>query len=1049
MISKLFKFKKSKFVIFSVALCLWIIQPLVAFELQAQTQKVTGSVRDNAGEPVIGASVVQKGTSSNGAITDVDGNFSLNVPGNATLVVSSLGYTTREINVNNQKQLSIQLNEESKALDEVVVVGYGTQKKVTVTGAISTVGGSQVVKTVNENVQNMLTGKAPGVRVVQTTAEPGSFNSHLDIRGFNVNSGSEALVVIDGIPRTPNEFQRLNPNDIESISILKDASAAIYGVRSAQGVILVTTKKGDKGTVNFNYSGTYTAQVPSGLPSTVDPIGYMTLRNEKNMHNINGGSLLFNQDAMDAYRTGAKQGTDWYNAVFSSSSPQTMHTLSATGGNDMVSFYTSVGYEYQEGFFKSRDLNYNKYNIRSNITVKLTDRLKLETNLSGIIDQQNRPYQDSWWIVRAFWRQNSTIPVYADPEQTMLYNGLIEGNNPVSFMTSDVCGYKKYGNKWFNGTGSLTYDIPGIKGLSIKGTLNAVYYVSDNTVYNKAYKQYTYNDASKTYTTYILQSPNSIQRQTYTKTDLLGSLMLNYDRTFDLHRVSGVLVWEGQKHSGDNFSAKRELLLPLDHLFAGQALNQAATMDAGASGLYKNATEAWAGRLNYAYADKYLLEAQFRYDGSSKFGPGHQWGLYPSISAGWRVSEENFFKSLGLSFVEQLKLRASYGVLGDDNALNYQFITGYNFPTGTDPRNFTGGYVFGGNFVPSADNKGIPNPQITWYNSKTFNAGVDFDGWNGLFGFTAEYFNRDRTGLLATRNGGIPTVVGAALPQENLNSDRTFGLELELRHSNKINDFTYQVKGMAAITRNKWLYKEHPTYGSSWNNWKNNQTGRLQGIQSGWQGDGQFTSWDEIYNYSVYTNRGLLPGDYKYVDWNGDGIIDGNDSHPIRFNQYPWLNFSLNIDAQYKGFDLTMFWQGSALGSVIYGEQLREPLWGNNNSGAMTQFLDRWHLADPTADPYNPYQQWIPGHFANTGTLPDANSSFNCENDAYIRLKTVELGYTLPKIAGIKNLRVFVNAYNILTFSKVRYIDPEHTSDTYGYLYPMNKTYSVGLNLKF
>lgn len=1047
MICKLFNFRKSKIIFFSIALFLWVIQPLVAFELQAQT--INGNVRDGAGEPVIGANVVQKGT-TNGTITDVNGNFSLNAPGSATLVVSYLGYATQEVRVNNQNQLSIQLSEDSKSLEEVVVVGYGTQKKATITGAISTVGGSEVVKTVNENVQNMLTGKATGVRVTQSTAEPGSFNNHLDIRGYNVNGGSDALVVIDGIPRTTSEFQRLNPNDIESVSVLKDASAAIYGVRAAQGVILVTTKKGEKGTVNFNYSGTFTAQHPSGLPSTVDPIGYMSLRNELNMHNINGGSLLYGQDAFDDYTSGRKQGTDWYDAVFASYAPQTMHTLSASGGNDKISFYTSVGYEYQDGFFKSKDLNYNKYNIRSNITAQLTKRLKFEANLSGIIDQQNRPYQDSWWIIRGFWRQSSLIPIYADPAHTMLYQGLIEGDNPVSFMQSDVVGYKKFGNKWFGGTGSLTYDIPGIKGLSIKGTVNANYNISDNTFFNKAYNQYQYDEASQTYTMFTRQSPSSIQRQAYMKTDLLGSIMLNYDQTFGLHKVGGVLVWEAQKHSGDNFSAQRQLLLPLDHLFAGQALNQLATMDAGSGALYERATEALAGRINYGYADKYLVEAQFRYDGSSMFGPGHQWGFFPSLSLGWRISEENFFKNSGLSFVNQLKLRASYGILGDDAASAYQFISGYNFPTGSDSRNFTGGYVFNGVFVPSADNKGIPNPDITWFKSKTFNAGVDFDGWNGLFGFTLEYFNRDRAGLLAQRTGGIPTVVGAALPQENLNSDRTFGLELELRHNYKVNkDFSYQLKGMASITRNKWIDWEHAIYGSSLSNWINNQEGRLQGIHTGWQGAGQFTSWNDIYNYAIYTNRGVLPGDYKYEDWNGDGIIDGNDTHPISFNQTPWLNFSLTIGAQYKGLDLSMLWQGSAMGTVIYGEQLRQPLWGNDNSGAMTQFLDRWHLADPTADPYDPAQQWISGYYANTGSLPDVNSSFNSVNGAYLRLKSAELGYTLPKITGIKDLRIFVNAYNILTITKVKYIDPEHTDDTYGYLYPLNKSYSVGLNLKF
>lgn len=1047
------KFKKSKFIIFSSVFILCFIFSAFAFELQAQTT-VNGKVIDNMGEPVVGANVMQKGT-INGMATDANGSFSLNVPGNATLVVSCLGYNTVEIRVNNQTNLSIRLEEDLKKLEEVVVVGYGVQQKVTVTGAISAVGGRDVVKTVNENVQNMLTGKLPGIRVTQKTAEPGAFNNVLDIRGYRVNSNnnnpSEPLIVIDGIPRTIEEFQRLDPNDIESISILKDASAAIYGVRSANGVILITSKKGEKGIISLNYSGTFTAQVPSGLPATLGALDYMTLRNEKNMRNVNGGSLIYTDDRFEEYLSGKKVSTDWYPEVFGSYAPQTMHNLSASGGTDRVSFYTSVGYEYQGGFFKSNDLSYEKYNVLSNISAKITNRLTFDMNLSGIVDQQNRPYQDSWWIIRGFWRQNPLMPVYADPEGTMLYHGLIEGDNPVSFMQKDVVGYKKYGKRLFNGTGSLKYDIPGIPGLSAKGLLNVRYYIADNKLYNKAYDQFRYDAASETYTKFTRQAPSSIERETYLRYDLMASAMLNYDKTFlNLHKVSGVLVWEVQKNAGDNFRAKRDLLLPLDHLFAGQSLNQLATMNiSGNSDLYNRTTEGLAGRINYGYADKYLLEFQFRYDGSSRWGPGYQWGFFPSASAGWRISEEPFFKKFGLSFVEQLKFRVSYGVLGDDAASSYQFISGYNFPTNSDRRNFTGGYVFGGDFLPSADNKGIPNPFITWYKSQTFNAGIDFDGWNRLLGFTVEYFNRDRKGLLATRNGGIPTVVGASLPQENLNSDRTFGLELELRHRNKIGDLTYQLKAISYITRNKRLYWEHASYGNSWENWRNNQTNRLQGVHRHYEGNGRFETWEDIWNYPVYINRDVLLGNYKYLDWNGDGEINGNDEHPIRFNQQPWLNYSLIADFQYKGFDLNMLWSGSGMGSVIYGEQLREPLWGSGEASAMAQFMDRWHLVDPKGDPYDPYQQWIPGHFANTGVLPETNSTFNCEDITYLRLKSVELGYTLPKILGVKDLRIFLNAYNVLTFTKVKYIDPEHPDDTYGYLYPVNKTYSIGLNLKF
>ena len=406
-----------------------------------------------------------------------------------------------------------------------------------------------------------------------------------------------------------------------------------------------------------------------------------------------------------------------------------------------------------------------------------------------------------------------------------------------------------------------------------------------------------------------------------------------------------------------------------------------------------------------------------------------------------------------MSFINEFKVRASYGKTGDDNASSYQFLSGYNYPTNSDARNFTGGYVFNGNFNASADNKGIANPYITWFTSKTFDIGVDFEAWHGLFGFTADYFSRNRQGLLATRNGGIPTVVGAGLPQENINSDRTFGVDLELNHRNQLGDFRYSTKGIFSLTRVKRLYVERGAIGSSWNNWRSNQNDRLQGMHWGYQGIGQYQSWDEIWANKTYTGRGTIIGDYQYEDWNGDGEINGNDAHPIHYNQNPWMNFSFIFDGSYKGFDLNFLLQGSGMGSIIYGEQLREPMWGSGESGAMVQFMDRWHPTDSKADPYAPATKWTSGHFAYTGTLTDANSSFNVENGAYLRLKSIELGYSLPtgilKKTGLHNFRLYVNAYNLFTITKVKFVDPEHPNDLYGYLYPLNKTVSVGLNIKF
>jgi TonB-linked SusC/RagA family outer membrane protein len=477
-------------------------------------------------------------------------------------------------------------------------------------------------------------------------------------------------------------------------------------------------------------------------------------------------------------------------------------------------------------------------------------------------------------------------------------------------------------------------------------------------------------------------------------------------------------------------------------------------MNANADGLYENTNLALVGKGNYNFDNKYLLEALFRYDGSSKFAQGSQWGFFPAASIGWRISEENFFRDIpALSFVTNLKVRSSYGKTGDDGASTYQFISGYNYPTSTSSRNFTGGYVFDGSFNASADNKGIPNPNITWFTATAFDVGIDLELWNGLLGVTADYFSRNREGLLATRAGGIPTVVGAGLPQENLNSDRTFGFDLELSHKNRIGDVGYNVRGLFSLTRVKRLYVERSAIGSSWSNWKNNQNDRLQGVHNGLDDDGQFQSWEDIWNSPYYIGRGTLPGDYRYEDWNGDGEINGNDVHPIHYNQFPWMNFSLIFDASYKGFDLNFLLQGSSMSSTIYGEQLRIPLWGNGESGAMEQFMDRWHPEDPKADPYDPATRWLPGHYAYTGTLPDENSSFNVENGAYLRLKSVELGYSIPsswsKKIKIRGFRIYANAYNLLTFTKVRYVDPEHPLDNFGYLYPLNKTVSVGLNIKF
>ena len=1040
-----------KYPLLLLAICIAVCQGNAFAQQTDLLKRIKGIVQDQLNTPVQNASVQVKGGTT-GTLTDKEGAFSITVSGEQpVLLFSAVGYQAQEIQVTGDSSLIVTLlPATTNALEEVVVVGYGTQKKSSLTGAVSSIRGEDIRTTKNENPQNMLTGKVPGVRIVQKSAEPGAFNNTFDIRGFGA-----PLIIIDGVPRSNADFQRMNANDIENISVLKDASAAIYGVRSANGVVLITTKKGKNNESILSYDGSFVWQFPSGLPKTVDIYQYMTLRNEAAMHNINGGAPVYNDQAFEDYRTGKRKSYDWYPLVFAKYAPQAQHNLSATGGNEKFQYYVGGGYLNQGSFFQTNDLNYNKYNLRTSITAKIGKQFTLDANINLVTETINQPYQSAWWIIRGFWRQGPHLPDYANDDKSRPYHGLIEGDNPISFMDKDISGYRVYKNSWVQPVLSLRYDIPSVTGLYAKTLFSYDYSVSNRNYYQKEYKQYRYDEATKQYSTFTRQSPDRITREAYFTTQLLSQTSLNYSRLFNsLHKVDGALIWEVQKREGDNFIAQRDLALQLPYLFAGVSLNQQGRMNTGAGDFYENANVGLAGRLDYAFNDKYLAEFLFRYDGSSKFAGGYQWGFFPGGSVGWRISEEKFFKNAGaLSFVKQLKIRASYGTMGDDGASAYQWAPGYVYPSGTDSRNFTGGYVFDGNFMASANNKGIVNPAITWFTSKSFDAGIDFVGWNGLLGITFDYFNRRREGLLSARNGGIPTVVGAALPQENLNSDLNYGYDFQITHNNNIGDIAYSLSGIFSYTRVKALYVERGPNGSSYSNWRNNQNDRLQNVWWGYTGNGRYESWEDIWNSPVYVGRGTLPGDYRYEDWNGDGEINDLDRHPFQLSSTPWINYGFSASFSWKGIDLFFLLQGSALSTVQYVEQLYQPLWGNSESGAMVQFMDRWHPQDPKADPYDPQTVWIPGYYGYTGTLPDVGSSYNSVNGAYLRLKSVELGYALPekwiKRIGVKNTRFYVNGYNLLTATKVRYIDPEHPNETYGYLYPLNKTVSVGLNVTF
>ncbi len=1026
---------------------------------QAQGIMVKGKVVDQHNEPVIGATVgVDKGKAK--TVTDIDGNFTLQVPANAQIVVNYIGMKPATQSVGGRRELNFVLQDDVNQLQDVVVVGYGTQKRGSITGSVAAVKGDEMVRTKNENPQNMLTGRVAGVRVWQKSSEPGSYNNNFDVRGMGT-----PLVIIDGVPRDMSDFQRMNADDIQDISVLKDASASIYGLRSANGVVLVTTKKGQAGQTKFSYNGSYTIQSPKSMPKLLDAYKTMTLYNERNLNNVNGGSKIYTDEMFDEFRNGTRRETDWNNLIFAKTSPQTNHNITVSGGNDKTQYFVSFGALYQEGFFKSGDLNYHKYNITSNLTTEVYRGLKLSLNINAMTDKQNNPYCTSTDIIRNYWRQGVLFPAYADEAGTMLnYDGLDLEENTVAKMTADISGYRRYKQSQVLTSGIVEYDFGTLfnvlKGLKAKVMFSYDYHLNNNTIYRKQYYQYAYDPATQTYKQklYASSAPSNLRREHYDTQQFLSQYTLSYNRDFGPHSVAAVVGMETQRRTGDNFYAMRNLAFSSPYLFNGVEEGQVANSATG--GIYSANYNAFIGRLNYSFAQRYLVEGQFRYDGSSKFAKGHRWGFFPSVSLGWVVSEEPWFKKIEfLKGVDQLKLRASYGEMGDDSGANYDWVAGYTYPStsGNSEKGYYNqyapGFIFGSQFVYAATPMAIPNELISWYKAKTFNVGVDFDTNNKLFGFSLDYFSRKMTGLYEYRTSVFPTVIGAKPPRENANSSRNFGMELELRHHNRIGrNFVYNVKGIVTITRQKYLTAiQNGPYANAYDQWRNDHlNNRYQGVQFGYEGNGRYQNWDEIWNETLYHEKNLLPGDYKYLDWNGDGEINSQDEHPYAFDQTPWMNYSLSIDCAYKGFDFSMLWQGSALGSMSYEEPLYS-IWGQNGGGALEQYWDRWHPADENADPYDPNTKWVKGYYAYTGHYPSANSTFNRVSTAYLRLKQIELGYTLPKWKAFPslNLRVYANAYNLLTITGVKFVDPEHPSDDLGRLYPLNRTYTFGVQVSF
>jgi TonB-linked SusC/RagA family outer membrane protein len=1030
-----------------------------------QNIPVNGTVTDAAGELIIGASISEKGNERNGTITDVNGRFGLQTQPGALLVISYIGYAQQEVPVGNGKNLAIVLLEDRQQLDEVVVVGYGAQKKLSLTGAVAAISNERIVTTKSNNVQNALAGKIAGVKISQGEPEPGVFDNEFSIRGLGA-----PLVIIDGVPR--ENMVRLDNNEIESISILKDASASIYGTRAANGVVLITTKKGAKSSkFQFEYNGYVGFERFINLPEPVDAIGFMTLRNEQ-VANRGEKTLPYSNADFEPYRNGSKQSQDWIFQFLNQTPIETQHSVSATGGTDKITFFANLGYYSQEGIWKGGLSNYERYNLRSNVTAELVKGLTMDMFLNLHYDLRNSQGEGTWRLLDGAYGNPSINPVFINDDPN--YPGVAGNSRHLYLTTTRKAGYHWYAERNAQTNLALNWEVPWVKNLRLRGMYSYDWKGLDEKEFRTPFVQYR-PDLTTSANNY-----NRYWRQFVGFTNTLLQLSASYSASIDKHNLSVLALYEESVRKADNFEAKRDVILTsVEQLLAGSTSNQEANQQRTKSVDGRNVSvlghlvnKAVVGRLNYDYASKYLAEFSFRYDGSSRFAPSKQWGFFPAVSAGWRISEEAFVKD-NLSQLTNLKLRASYGLMGDDSDVAYQYLTGYDYPnTGNQ-----GGYSFGNEsgsytYVYGITPRGIPNAQFSWIESQVLDLGLDVDLWNGLLGIEVDIFRRRREGMKATRDVVIPGEVGANIAQENLNSDRTDGFELTLSHRNKVGNVRYNLSGFIAASRTKNLHIERAASRNSYANWYDNYNNRYGNIVWGMDYLGQYQSFDEIFSGPVTYNANayLLPGDQIYRDWNEDGVINDDDRHPIAINgevdgrMKPIMTYGFTLGGEYRSFDLSLTLQGSGTAwrrnnEVDYYETALGA--GNSNLGnGMAVFTDRWHRVDET----NPskWQDWIPGHYPSTyasthGGSPRngyaregnyGNTKFWLYNAAYARLKSVEVGYTLPRAwtrkLSVERARFFFNGYNLLTLTGAKFLDPEQPAR-----YPLNRSYNIGANITF
>jgi len=1029
-------------------------------EESLQTQ-VEGNVTDGNGMPVLGVNVIEKGT-SNGVVTDFDGNYEITTQSSdAVLEFSFIGFRTQEVDVNGQTTIDVQLKEDQAQLDEVIVVGYGTQKRELITGSVATVNTEELEKSVSLDVTNALAGRMPGVIATNSGGEPGLGGSTIRIRGTNTLGDSSPLIVIDGIPSRAGGLNRLNPAVIESVSVLKDASAAIYGARAANGVILVTTKSGESGKPQLSYSFNKGFTQPTVLPDMASSIQYAEMRNDLEVYKLpvdlwSGATTAFRETGNYTRPDGTvvtapfapkdfalfesgedpwfHPNTDWFAETIKEWSPQERHNLMFQGGNEYVNYLTAIGYQFQDAIYKNSATNYKQYNIRFNLDAKISEYITAKVGILGREEDRNFPTKPSSAIFRMLTRSSPTKQAYWP-------NGLpgpdIEyGENPV-VITTDQTGYDRDKRYYFQTNGEVEIEIPWVEGLKLTGTAAIDKYIRQTKRWEKPWYLYTSQGEYEEDGTPILvrgkrgpSEPNLTQGNEDQLSILLGS-RISYERQFGDHKINLLAGMSRETTDNANFSAYRRYFIStaIDQLFAGGDAE-----DDNSGSAWERARLSYFGKVGYNYKEKYLADFIWRYDGSYMFPEAGRYGFFPGVMLGWRISEEAFWQD-NVSVVNFLKLRASWGQMGNDNIYydgalqEYQYYGTYGY----------GSYVAGGALQQSLYETRVPNPLITWETANNYNLGLDGQLFEGKIFFEFDVFLNKRSQILWQRNASVPQTTGMSLPAENIGEVENRGWEFLLGHNGQIGELTYNVSINGGYAKNEIIFWDEAPGAPEWQQ----STGRPIGSSLYYIYDGVFSDQEDIaantLDYSDLTNT-LRPGDMKYSDYDGDGAITPDDRVRRDKNTTPTFQGGLNLGMNYKNFDLSILFQGAA------GGELRV---GANEAGAIGNYFaehyeNRWTVENPSA---------VHPRIADRGDqYYSYGNTYWLQSTDYVRLKNAELGYTLPmeigdKI-GISNLRLYLSGFNLLTWSGMEVLDPESTNSVGAY-YPQLRIVNIGVSATF